>query len=93
MLPWSVIIVNEAERELKKAPLHIKNKFDKWVVLVQGYGPYLKGGWNTEQLKGVLKDFYSIRLNRKWRVIFEIKDNKNIIVIRIVPHEYKRIRK
>jgi Txe/YoeB family toxin of Txe-Axe toxin-antitoxin module len=89
MQPWSVFLVSEAEDELEEAPPQIKRKFDQWVVLVQGYGPWLKGGWRTEALQGTLKGFYSIRLNRQWRVIFEVRPVRNIIVIRIVAHDYK----
>lgn len=91
MKPWSVFLVPEAEEELGEAPSPIKRKFDQWVVLVQGYGPWLKGGWRTEALQGALKGFYSIRLNRQWRAIFEIRPERNVVVIRIVAHDYKSV--
>lgn len=28
-----------------------------------------------EKLKGDLKDFYSIRINNQWRIIFQLKNN------------------
>jgi mRNA-degrading endonuclease RelE of RelBE toxin-antitoxin system len=91
MAAWSVILVSEAEEELKEAPPQIRKKFDQWVVSVQGLGPWLKGGWRTEALSGVLKGFYSIRLNRKWRAIFEIRPERKVVVIRIVAHDYKGV--
>lgn len=91
MQTWSVFLVSEAEEELDEAPPPIRRKFDQWVVLVQGYGPWLKGGWRTEALQGALKGFYSIRLNRQWRAIFEIRPERNVVVIRIVAHDYKRV--
>ena len=32
---------------------------------------------NLEKLSGDLKDFYSIRINVKWRIIFKWKDNNS----------------
>ncbi|PIS11686.1 MAG: hypothetical protein COT73_02610 [Bdellovibrio sp. CG10_big_fil_rev_8_21_14_0_10_47_8] len=93
MKTWLVLLVSEAEEELGEAPLSIQRKFDQWVLLVQGYGPWLKGGWRTEALRGVLKGFYSVRLNQKWRAIFEIRPERNIVVIRIVAHDYKSVRR
>lgn len=91
MTTWSVVLVDEAEEELEDAPIQIRKKFDHWVVAVQAFGPWLKGGWRTEALSGVLKGFYSIRLNRQWRAIFEIRPERKVIVIRIVAHDYKSV--
>jgi Txe/YoeB family toxin of Txe-Axe toxin-antitoxin module len=91
MTTWSVILANEAEEELGEAPAQIKRKFDHWVAVVQAFGPWLKGGWRTEALSGVLKGFYSIRLNRQWRAIFEVRPERKVIVIRIVAHDYKSV--
>jgi len=91
MAAWSVIIVPEAQEELEEAPPQIQKKFDQWVVAVQGLGPWLKGGWRTEALSGVLKGFYSIRLNRQWRAIFEVRPERKVLVIRIVAHDYKGV--
>lgn len=91
MTTWSVLLVSEAEAELDEAPPQIRNKFDHWVVAVQALGPWLKGGWRTEALSGVLKGFYSVRLNRQWRAIFEIRPERKVIVIRIVAHDYKSV--
>lgn len=88
---WSVILVTEAQKDLKEAPPQIRKKFDQWVVSVQGLGPWLKGGWRTEALSGVLKGFYSIRLNRQWRAIFEVRSQRKVIVIRMVAHDYKSV--
>ena len=91
MATWSVILVSEAQGELKEAPQQIRKKFDHWVVAVQAFGPWLKGGWRTEALSGVLKGFYSIRLNRQWRAIFEVRSERKVVVIRIVAHDYKSV--
>jgi mRNA-degrading endonuclease RelE of RelBE toxin-antitoxin system len=91
MKTWSVFLAPDAEKELIELPRELRKKFDQWTLLVQGYGPWLKGGWRTEALRGRLKGFYSIRLNRQWRVIFEIRVKRDIVVIRIVAHDYKSV--
>lgn len=93
MISWSVILVSEAEEELGEAPPQIRKKFDQWVVSVQAFGPWLKGGWRTEALSGVLQGFYSTRLNRQWRTIFEVRSERKVVVIRIVAHDYKSVRR
>ena len=90
MAPWTVLLVDDARAELLNAPPQIRRKFDTWVVADQGLGPWLKGGWRTEALQGVLRGFYSIRLDRKWRAIFEVRKERRVIVIRIVAHDYRR---
>ncbi len=91
MKDWIVQIVTEAGEELRRAPAPIQEKFSLWVALVQVYGPRLAGGWRTESLKGFLAGFYSARLNRKWRVVFEVRTERKIVVIRIVAHNYKAV--
>jgi mRNA-degrading endonuclease RelE of RelBE toxin-antitoxin system len=93
MKKWTVILVGEAEKELAEASPQIRKKFDCWAVAVGAFGPWLKGGWRTEALSGVLQGFYSVRLNRQWRVIFEIRSERKVIVIRIVAHAYKSVRR
>ncbi len=88
---WSVVLVLEAEGELESAPQQIRKKFDQWVISVKAFGPWLKGGWRTEALSGVLKGFYSIRLNRQWRAVFEVRSERKVVVIRIVAHDYKDV--
>ena len=91
MTSWSVLLVSEAEAEVADAPPQVRNKFDHWVLAVQAFGPWLKGGFRTEALLGALKGFYSARLNRQWRVIFEVKPGRRVIVIRIVAHDYQSV--
>ena len=91
MAAWSVILLSEAEDELGEAPPQIRKKFDQWVVAVQAFGPWLKGGFRTEALSVVLKGFYSIRLNRQWRAIFQVRSERKVVVIRIVAHDYKGV--
>ncbi len=38
-----------------------------------------------EKLKGILKDYYSIRINNQWRIIFKWKDG-NAIEVAIIDY-------
>ena len=91
MTAWSVVVVSDAEDELKDGPPSIRKKFDFWVFSVQSFGPWLKGGWRTEALSGVLSGLYSVRLNRQWRAIFEVRAERKVVVIRIIAHDYKSV--
>ena len=93
MNTWSVVLAEESEVELNELSPLLKRKFDIWVLQVQVSGPWLSGGWRTEALVGGLAGFYSVRLNRKWRVIFEFRSERRIVVIRIMAHDYRSIRR
>lgn len=41
-------------------------------------------GLNLEKLKGDLKDFYSIRLNQQYRIIFKLVEEKGEITIQVI---------
>jgi len=62
--------------------------------MVKSSGPFLPGkGWSTEKLSGPLKRFYSARLDKKWRVVFEIEGKVKIVaILAITPHLYHRLR-
>ena len=92
---WCVDESPEVVLQLMKAPGVVRKKYAIWKHLVAECGPFLPGkGWNTEALKGSLKGFYSARLNRAWRVIFELEGRVRIVaVLSVTPHLYRRIRR
>ena len=47
MTLWTVLVVDEAGSEIQDAPPQIRKKFDKWVVAVQGLGPWLNRQWRV----------------------------------------------
>ena len=58
------------------------------------YGTPWWKGWATEVLKGPLKGFFSARLDRKWRIIFEVEGRIRVVaVLSVTPHLYARIRR
>lgn len=83
-----------AEKDLKKAPKYLQEKFSAWIMAVSHAGleeTRKRPGWHDEPLLGVRKGQRSIRLNKQWRAIYIIKDNliiEFVEVIEVTPHEY-----
>jgi len=47
-------------------------------------------GFKDEALKGELREYRSSRLNIQYRVIYSEKKNiKEVVVMKVSPHEYK----
>lgn len=91
---WIVEIAKSAERELKKAPVEIRDSFDAWKNLIEQYGPFgvqrINGYWD-HALKGEWKGARSSSLNAQWRVIYLIEGQSvKILVLKITPHDYRR---
>jgi Txe/YoeB family toxin of Txe-Axe toxin-antitoxin module len=95
MLDWKIDERPEIVLQICKASKIIQKKYDLWKHLVKISGPFLPGaGWKTEKLSGKLKKFYSARLDRKWRIIFEIEGKtKTIVILGISPHLYDKIKR
>ena len=95
MSTWKIDETAEIVLQIARAPSKIQEKYIIWKYLVKTTGPFLPGkGWGTEKLYGPLKKFYSARLDKKWRVIFEIEGKVKIVaVLSIAPHLYNKVRK
>ncbi|BBH53090.1 hypothetical protein [Fluviispira sanaruensis] len=88
-----VELTKRANKELGNAPKHIKLKFVHWVDQVQEKGIYEVrkiSGFHDEPLHGDRKGQRSVRLNKQWRAIYVIINNKIefIEVQEVTPHEY-----
>jgi mRNA-degrading endonuclease RelE of RelBE toxin-antitoxin system len=92
---WKVDENPEVLLQILKAPEKIQKKYSIWKSLAKIEGPFLKArGWKIEKLSGPLKNFYSARLDKKWRIIFEIEGEIKIIaVLSITPHLYDKVRR
>ena len=91
---WIVEIARSADKELKKAPLEIRDSFDAWKNLIEQYGPVgiqrINGYWD-HSLKGEWKGARSSSLNEQWRVIYVVEGRSvKIIVLKVTPHDYRR---
>jgi proteic killer suppression protein len=91
---WVVYETKVVTRRLNKLPLQVQKKFKVWVEVVKNGGSEnLKKfpGFHDEKLKGNLRSCRSSRLNIQYRVIYsEKKDVREIIVLEVTPHEYKK---
>jgi len=91
---FTVILAKKAERDLKRLPLHIAEKFQVWVDMVENEG--VRGtrkikSFHDEPLKGNRKGQRSIRLNRAYRAIYiEQADGRLefIEVLEVNKHDY-----
>jgi len=91
---WSVEIARSAEKELKKAPVEIRDAFDAWKNLIEQYGTRgvqrINGYWD-HALKGEWKGARSSSLNEQWRVIYVVDGRSvKILVLKVTPHDYRR---
>jgi len=94
-------IVSYGNLETKKFDLHGKlNKTCKWSkykdivrrkldILIYGVcidDFRVPPGNNLESLKGDLKGFYSIRINKQWRIIFKINNHRQLEDVEIIDY-------
>lgn len=88
-----VEITSKAKKDLRNLPREIQESFAVWVEAVEENGLAIANkspGYNAEHLTGQRKGQRSIRLNKAYRVIFEVVNDKVQIVkvIEINKHKY-----
>lgn len=90
----TVVISAQAQKDLRKAPMKVREKLAVWVDDVATWGlPEVRKvrGYNDEALKGKRKGQRSIRLNLQWRAIYELGADGEIEfveVLEVTPHKY-----
>ena len=90
----TVILSDRAKKDLKKAPVQVRDKLAVWIVSVSeiGLAEVRKvPGYHDEPLKWERKGQRSIRLSLQWRAIYVIaKDGalEFVSVEEITPHKY-----
>ena len=75
----TVQVSKQAEKDLKKTPMLIKKKLFIWVSAVEERGleeVRKTQGYHDEPLHGERKGQRSIRLNKQWRAIYRIVNDK-----------------
>jgi len=89
-----VLMSRDADRDLERVPLHIRNKLIAWVHLVEDKGlrmARLIPGFHDELLKGDRKGQRSIRLSIHYRAIYTVADDGAIDVVtveEVTKHDY-----
>lgn len=80
------------EKQLSRVPDFIRKKVIFWVLLVEmnGLAEVIKSpGYHDEPLKGDRKGQRSIRLNRAYRLIYRvIQDRVHIELLEVHKHDY-----
>jgi proteic killer suppression protein len=82
-----------AEKQFKKAPVHIQERVAFWIEKMERLGRLLirlqYKSFRDEPLQGDRKGQRSIRLNKQWRLIYEEQTHEIIEVQEITPHDYR----
>ena len=91
---FDVNISKDAEKDLRRLPEHIVFKLGAWIDGVKAYGLRairIMPGFYDEPLKGSRKGQRSIRLNKVYRAIYSVVDDKKpnfINILEVTKHEY-----
>jgi addiction module RelE/StbE family toxin len=91
---WEVYEHRRVEKQLKKLPIDILKRYEKWKDIVELSGTAglrLIKGFRDEALSGDWKKHRLSRLNQQYRVIYQIeKDQLLVEVVEVNPHDYRR---
>jgi len=91
---WQVYENRRADKSLRKAPVEVLKRYEKWKDIVMISGPQglrrIKG-FHDESLKGEWKGHCSSRLGLGYRLIYRVKDQQILIeVVDLTAHDYRR---
>ena len=89
-----VRISKKAEKQLQRMPVHILDKLETWVYVVERDGLEIVRripGYHDEPLKGNRLGQRSIRLSRGYRAIYEIESDGTVEFVsveEVSKHDY-----
>ena len=89
-----IVDLTPIKKSLRKVPYFICNKVQIWADMVEKEGlPAVQKlrGFKDHPLKGTRKGQRAVYLNRKWRLVYIIKKEKQTFTITIkevIPHDY-----
>jgi addiction module RelE/StbE family toxin len=91
---WQVYEHRRVARQLRRLPVEILKRYEKWKDVVSVSGPQglrLVQGFNDESLSGELAGHRSSRLGQQYRVIYRVeRDQIRIEVVSLTAHDYRR---
>ncbi len=91
---WLIYEHRTLQRHLKKIPIDILKRYEKWKDIVELSGPSglkLIRGFNDESLRGDWKGHRSSKLGGQYRVIYKIEKKQLFIpVVDLTAHDYRR---
>ncbi|MBK6961204.1 MAG: type II toxin-antitoxin system mRNA interferase toxin, RelE/StbE family [Gammaproteobacteria bacterium] len=91
---WEILEHRRTARQLKKLPLEILKRYEKWKDIVSVSGPAglrMIRGFNEEPLGGEWSGHRSSRLNEQYRVIYRVERNEvRVEAVSVTAHDYRR---
>jgi len=91
---WDVLEHRRVDRQLKRLPIDVLKRYEKWKDIVSISGPQglrLIKGFHDEALFGKWQGHRSSRLNRQFRIIYRIESERVLIeVVNVTAHDYRR---
>lgn len=91
---WEVLEHRRLARRLKKLPIDVLKRYEKWKDIVRISGPSglrLIKGFHDEALRGQWKGHRSSRLGDQYRLIYQVVEREVLVlVIEITAHDYRR---
>jgi len=93
---WEILEHRNVERQLRKVPVEILKRYEKWKDIVMISGPFglrMIKGFHDEALRGEWDGFRSSRLGVQYRVIYKVENDLILVkVMQVTPHNYRRNR-
>jgi toxin HigB-1 len=89
-----VVDLSKVKKLLKKTPIEVIKRLQRWIKYVETIGLLETRkipGLHDEPLLGKWKGFRSVRLGKKWRVIYKHNKEKGIniaLIEEVTPHDY-----
>jgi len=91
---WNVLEHRRVDRQLKRLPIDVLKRYEKWRDIVTISGPQglrLIKGFCDEALFGKWNGHRSSRLNRQYRVIYRVESDRVLVeVVNVTAHDYRR---
>ena len=91
---WQVYEHRNVDKQLCSLQADVLKRYEKWkdIVFISGpAGLKLIRGFRDEALRGKWKGHRSSRLNKQYRVIYKVENEKILVkVMSVTPHDYRR---
>lgn len=91
---WKIYEHRQVEKQIKSCPVEVQKRYEKWkdIVTISGQqGLTAIKGFADEALKGEWNGYRSSRLNKQYRVIYQINANEVYVQVeKITPHDYRK---
>ena len=91
---WEIYEHKRTARQLKKLPIEMLKRYEKWKDIVAVSGPQglrVIRGFNDEALGGEWKGHRSSRLSKQYRVIYRLQRNMvRVEVVSLTAHDYRK---